>query len=368
MDINGALNSIEQKVKQIGIPAWGIIITKDHNELLRHVSGSADLEGRLPFTDRHRCWLYSLSKIATATSAVQLIERGRLKLTDNVADYLPSYSNPMVLEDGKLRPAKRPITVLDLFTMRGGYDYDSSMLEGATGEAGTNEALINAIAAKPLLFDPGEQFNYSLCHDVLGGVIAAASGMAFKDWLYTELFMPLQMTETRFAPRIEEYAPYAEQYRYENGAIEPCGLDNHYAFSEEYCSGGAGLMTTLSDYIKLIDALANEGTGANGARILTPQSVALMDENRLVGAQLQQLCSWRPGYGYGLGVRTRLQDESNPKRYHEFGWDGAAGSYALCDRGNRLAILYIQHVLNCGPAYDELHPFIRDTVYEALGL
>lgn len=368
MDLRGALQLIENKASEIGIPAWGIIVKKDHKELLRHTSGHADTAGLMPFTDRHVCWLYSLSKLSTATSAVQLIERGKLRLEDNVADYLPAYSKPMVLENGRLRPAKRPITVLDLFTMRGGYDYDSSMLEGERWKNATNEELINAIAEKPLLFDPGEHFNYSLCHDVLGGVIAAASGMLFSDWLRSELFEPLGMTETRFIARSADRTPFCAQYVYEDGRVVPCGMENHYVFSPEYCSGGAGLTTTLNDYVKLIDALSNGGEGANGSRILKEESVAMIAVNRLIGDQLQELCSWRPGYGYGLGMRTRLQDESNPKRYTEFGWDGAAGAYALADTGNRLTILYLQHVLSCGPAYDELHPLIRDAVYDALGL
>ncbi len=368
MDLQGALERISKKAEAIGIPAWGLIVSKDRKELLRHVTGYADVEKCEPFTDGHFVWLYSLSKISTATSAVQLIERGKLKLTDNVADYLPAYANPMVLEDGKLRPAKRPITVLDLFTMRGGFDYDSSMLEGEKWKDADNEQLINEIAKKPLNFDPGDHFLYSLCHDVLGGVIAAASGMPFKDWLRTALFEPLGMTETGFIARSADRSPFCAQYMYQDDAVKPCGMENHYVFSPEYCSGGAGLSTTMNDYVKLIEALASGGVGANGNRILKPESLDLIAENRLLGDQVKEISSWRPGYGYGLGMRTRLQDESNPKHYKEIGWDGAAGSYALADISNGLSILYVQHVLNCGVAYDELHPYIRDCVYEALGL
>ena len=369
MGLETVIESIEKIAGDIGVPAWGIVIRQEHRELCRHTEGFADHKGVTPFTDRHVCWLYSLTKLATCASAMRLVELGKLRLEDKVADYLPAFAKPQVLENGVLRPAKRELTVLDLLTMRGGYDYDGSILEELAKTETGNDVIINAIAGKPLLFDPGEQFQYSLCHDVLGGVIAAASGMPFRDWMRVALFEPLGMTETAFIASYRERSPFCAQYISDNGHIVPDAMENHFVFTPEYCSGGAGLSTTMRDYDKLIDALANEGVGANGARILNADTIRLMAQNQLTPQQTQAFGQWRPGYGYGLGVRTRLQDRAqNPGGFVEFGWDGAAGAYALADITNHISILYMQHVRNCGRAYDELHPAIRDAVYQALGL
>ena len=360
---------IGEETRKIGIPAWGVVVYKEHRELFRHVSGHRDYEGREPLTDDTVFWLYSLTKVATCAAAMQLVERGALSLQDEVSRWLPAFANMRVRDGSAVRPARAPLRVIDLITMRGGLDYSAEGLEGRTaGPEATNEAIIDAIAKRPLQFDPGERYLYSLCHDVLAGVIAKAGGMPYAEWLRTQLFEPLGMGETRFVGHSSQRAPFCAQYMYENGAVRRHTMENHLVFSPEYTSGGAGLTTTLRDYVRLLDALACGGVGESGARVLREESVYDMAKQRLTPEQLEAFGAWRPGYGYGLGVRTRLKDEHNPKGFVEFGWDGAAGAYGLCDLGNHLSVLYLQHVRNCGPAYDELHPLLRDLVYEAVGL
>lgn len=359
------IERIEECTRRIGIPAWGIVVCQEHRELLRYTSGFADVRKTVPFTAHHVCWLYSLTKLATCTAAVRLIEDGKLSLDDEVSKYLPAFRNPMVVEHGRLRAANRPITVLDLFTMRAGLNYD---LDGLYSEADSDLDTIAKLAARPLDFDPGERFQYSLCHDMLAGVIAVAAQMPYPEWLQQALFAPLDMNDTRFIASAKEREPFCAQYLYANGTAVPCDMENKYVLSKRYHSGGAGLTTTLEDYHKLVDALANDGIGANGAQILKPQSIRMLCQNRLSPEQTAVMLAWRPDYGYGLGVRTRVQDASNPRHYVEFGWDGAAGGFALADTTNRLSLLYLQHVLDCEPAFSELHHLLRDTMYEALGL
>lgn len=369
MDRDLVVRRIDAICRDIGIPAWGVVVTRDHEELLRHTSGYADFDRTRPYTDDCYCWLFSLTKVATCTAAMQLVERGVIRFEDAVADYLPAFSDMKVLDGGKLRPAKRPITVLDLFTMRSGLDYELDSLVGATGADATNLAIISNIARRPLLFDPGERFLYSLSHDVLAGVIEVASGMPYDEWLQRDLFDPLGMTETGFIASYRECSPFLAQYIYEGGKAAPYTMENNYVLSPAYRSGGAGLATTLRDYIKLLDALANEGMGATGRRVLTPESVRAIAQNRLTDEQTREMLAWRHDYGYGLGMRTRMPcDASNPRHYVEFGWDGAAGAYGMADTTNRLSVLYLQHVRGCEPAYSVLHYAIRDAVYESLGL
>jgi len=126
----------------------------------------------------------------------------------------------------------------------------------------------------------------------------------------------------------------------------------------------------VDEYSKFAAAMANGGVGATGKRILTPQSIDLMRRNRLNEQQLRdfRVSPSKNCYGYGLGVRT-LVDESGAKSpLGEFGWDGAACCYVLMDPKNRIGIFYAQQVLGMLIAYEEIHPTIRDLTYEALQL
>lgn len=366
MDTKLIIDRLQAATKQFGIPAWGVAVLKQHRQLLLHTHGMRDAAQTIPAAADDRYWLYSLTKLSTCTAAMQLMEQGLLQLDTPVGDLLPAFARLSVRENGWLRPAATPLRVIDLMTMRGGYDYDTSMLEGRSG---SNAEFIDRIAQKPLCFDPGTHFQYSLCHDVLAGVVAAASGMPYADYLQRKVFAPLGMTKTGFYARHTDIPQFSAQYRMQqDGTVALCEQDNNYVFSPQYTSGGAGLVSTLTDYSRLVDALANGGMGANGTRILREDTVRLMATDRLSKAQYTEFTHTRYGYGYGLGVRVRRLDDSNPGKYVEFGWDGAAGAYAMCDLSNRLAVVYVQHVRNCMPAYDVIHPLLRDSVYEAMGL
>ena len=127
-------------------------------------------------------------------------------------------------------------------------------------------------------------------------------------------------------------------------------------------------MGDVDSYILLPEALANDGVGRSGARILTRASIDAMRKNRLTGDSRRDydvLCEKR-GYGYGLGVRTLTDPATSRSPVGEFGWDSAAGAWSMIDVDRRLAAFYAQHVLNCKRAYDEFHPAIRDLIYEGL--
>ena len=126
----------------------------------------------------------------------------------------------------------------------------------------------------------------------------------------------------------------------------------------------------MDDYIKFASALANGGTAENGYELLTRASVDLMRRPHLPADVEPTFEKWPGGYSYGLGVRTMV----NPRRKNarspvgEFGWDGAAGAYALFDPENDLALFYAQHCRKCIVAFDEIHPTLRDMTYDARGL
>ena len=363
---------------QLGVPGCAISVRRDHQEIYRYVCGTTDREGTKPMTGREAFYLFSCTKPITVTAAMQLVERGLLELDRPVAEYLPEYADMQVLQDGVLVPADKPITVRHLFTMSAGLDYDvyAQPIRDLLREKGvsvTTREFAAAVAKKPLCFHPGERFQYSLCHTVLGAVIEVVSGMTFGEWLQNEIFAPLGMTETGFAFHHPTRAPLAEQYGCveETGEVEFLGLEHPYRLGDAFEAGGSGLISTLDDYALFADAMACGGVGATGARILREESVDLLRTEQLTKLVKDPTfsCAAGPGYGYGLGVRT-LVDKSLGQRspLGEFGWDGADGAFIIVDPDNDLSFAFMQHMRNWPRLMGEFYAPIRDDVYDILGL
>ena len=360
-----------------GVPGCDCIITKDGNVIYRHSAGVSNLETKTPVSPRDTYWLYSASKLSTCTAAMQLIEHGKLVLDAPVSRYLPEYANLTVRDpDGSVRPARTVLTVRHLMTMTGGFDYDltrpglAAVIHGPE-EQRTTRNVVAALAADPLLFDPGAHFKYSFCHDVLAAVIEVVSGMRFSDYLAEHIFRPLEMHDTTMTPSPELCSRMAVQYTHTDsvGTLGPYNQKNEWRFSERYDSGGAGVVSTVDDYIKFLTALSMGGTAANGYQVLKPESIAAMASpclNQVQLADFRKRSAAMKGYSYGLGVRVLIDDTGIESTLGEFGWDGAAGAYILIDPKNHIAMYYGQHVYSCPIVYQQLHPKLRDTAGRCL--
>ncbi len=358
-----------------GIPACDLAVTLDGEPVFRRTAGYADEGKTRPVSPDDLYWIFSASKLITCTAALQLIEQGKLSLDDPVSRFLPAFGELTVRNpDGSLSPCRTPMTVLHLFTMTGGMSYDlrhPAILEAAANpEAGTLE-LAGAMAKMPLLFEPGTHYRYSLCHDVLGAVVEAASGMRLGEYLGANIFEPLGMTDTGFHPTPAQRARLCAMYSFDRGTgtSRPVPADNEDTLTGRYDSGGGGLFSSVDDYMRFVTALALGGTAKGGARLLRPETVAQMEVNRLGPAPLQDFVTTRLyGYGWGLCGRVHMRPAYSLSRSPagEFGWDGAAGAFAMIDRKNRLALYFAMHVRGCSYAYHVLHPLIRNLVYKGL--
>ena len=372
--------------EQYGVPGTDIKVVKDHETIYRHMTGFSDYEGSVPVSDKDLYDIYSASKIATMTAVMQLIEQEKLGLYDPVAKYLPEFSDmyydpefkfsfppKMPTRETAVCRADNPILIWNLMSMTAGLSYDivspsiKKVQEEIGSQASTRE-LVRAIAENPLLYNPGTHYAYALGHDVLAAVVEVITGMTFGDYMRKFIFDPLCMKEIWYqVPEGEETrlaAQYAMDFR--TGQMQRQG-GNVYRLSEKYESGGAGVVTTVDEYCKLLDALACGGVGATGKRILTEASVKAMGTNRLNPDQVKEFqMGMRLGYGYGLGVRVLMEEGYAKSPVGEFGWDGAAGAYALIDPVNHISVYYAQQILNMIKAYSEIHPAIRDLVYEGL--
>lgn len=371
-------------------PANAAVIYLGGEKVFFHSAGYSSLEEKKPFTGKEYVNIYSCSKVATVTAAAQLLECGEFLLNDPLYEYIPEFRYMSVKEkDGSLRDAKTPIRIGDLFSMTAGFDYNcSSPAIKRAGEITDGKfdtlTVIRELASEPLSFDPGEHWQYSLCHDVLAGLVEIVSGMKFRDYMKKNIFEPLGMNDTFYHHTKETLENTAEQYTFvsktesveldpveaqrygktDEGIFVNVGKNNNFVFGEEYDSGGAGIITTVDDYVKLVNALSQNGMGATGERVLSPYTVSLMKTNRLNSKQMVDY-NWEAlrGYGYGLGVRTHIAPDLSGSiaSIGEFGWGGAAGATVITDSELGLALFYVQHCLNPREAWYQ--PRLRNVLY-----
>ena len=366
------LTAYIDNLKNEGIPGSDLIVFKDHECIYRHFTGLRDREKNIPMNGKELYWIYSASKVHTCTAALQLVEKGLIGLDDPVGKYLPVYNTLSVIENGRVRAAWKTMTVRHLFAMQGGLNYDiesPSIMKAKfySGNKADTLTLVNAMAEEPLSFDPGTHFLYSLCHDVLAAIVEVVSGMKFSEYLRKNIWDKLGMVNVGFTLTEDMMDRFATQYEYDEAThtshLSERGISNRYQLTPNYESGGAGLITSVEDYILLSDALACGGVGKSGAQILTGESIDQM--------RTPQLCEearkifrlpGRPGYTYGLGVRVMVEPQYSRSPAGEFGWDGAAGAFLMAIPEKRLSLFYVQHVLSCSHAFEVIHPTIRDLV------
>ncbi len=366
------LNSLEA----VGIPGCDCVVYQNHIPVFRHITGFADTGSKKPLTDTTAYWLYSASKLITCTAVMQLVEKGKIGLDDPVSRFLPEYGAMKVKKGAIAVDATRPMSIRHLLTMQSGLNYNLKapsiveILRETNGEASTRQ-IIRALAQEPLDFEPGTRYQYSLSHDVLGAVIQEVAGQSLGVYFEEQIFLPLGMKNTGFELTADRRHCLSEQFTYldDSKTSSPISSENAFVLSKNYESGGAGLISTVNDFILFLDTMCNGGTSVSGYQLLTRESIDRMREDELHGQSKEDFALYgKTGYSYGLGVRTLIEREPFGIRspLGEFGWDGAAGAYALIDVQHKLAIFYAQHVVNCDYVYKVIHPKIRNLVYDML--
>lgn len=324
---------------EYGLPGFDLAVYKDGECILRHMGGYSDLENGTKINGDERYNIYSCSKPITCTAAMQLWEKGLFSLEDKLSDYMPEFEHMTVKTEGGVKEAENPIRIHHLFEMTAGLTYNTKSdnikqgLADTDGRLPTRESM-KYIAKDPLAFEPGERWNYSLCHDVLAALVEVISGEKFEDYVKKNIFEPLGMTNSTFMLPEEEVEGLAQQYRFENGA--PRNVGKHivtYKIGTEYASGGAGCISTVDDYMKFLEGLR---TG----KLVKPETLKFMTTDRLT--KHQKSTYWVENHGYGLGLRCYQEGG----RLHDIGWGGAAGAYLAIDVENGVSLYCAMHLLS----------------------
>ena len=360
-------------LREKNVPGCDIAVYQDHRLLFRHQAGYRDEKGVCPVREDDTYWLYSATKLFTTCAAMQLIGKGKISLDDAAGEYLPAYLRMTVKGPDGPRPAKRTLTLRHLMSMQSGmnYDLESPSIRAALKKDpnADTRTLVDAMAAEPLEFEPGENFLYGLGHDVLAAVIEEVSGENFSDYLKKHIFAPLGLETLDFSIRVKQRQ--SAQYFWhpeEERIIAFSNEENRFRLSPGYESGGAGLMGDVQDYALFADALACGGETKDGKEILAPEMIQLWRANQLGPVSRASFDTWnRKGYSYALGVRTRVDVSlGGPGSIGEFGWDGAAGAWTMVDPTRRLSAFFAMHVHNFVYCYDVIHPTLRTLIYEGI--
>ena len=317
-----------------------------------------------------------MTKLITSVAAMRLVEQGKLSLSDEVAKYLPQAAHITVKTESGAVPARQKMTVKHLISMQGGYNYvapgdDISEAVRNNPNASTYE-LAHVLLKRPLEFEPGTRFSYSLCYDVLGAVMEVASGMSLGEFFRKEIFEPLGMTETTFDVNQAVRNRLINEYSWDEENLKVKQLipaTNVYIFTPKYESAGAGLVSSFDDYFKFVTAIINGGTTKDGYRLISKESLDAMCDRYMTDEMLQAYNRYQQwGCGYSFGIRVQLEKDMCPPGMDTgvFEITGAAGSYAHFDLDNNLALLYFQHAIRIPGFSEVVHHEIRDMVYETI--
>ena len=376
MDTFQKLKDFMDTVPQLGLSGIDCIIYREHEEIFRYDAGYSDIENQVPMQPNALYNIYSATKIVTCIATLQLVEDGKILLTDPLYMYLPEFKE-MYVKSGTfiITPATKHIRIADLLTMTAGlsYERDTPQLRKLFEEKGLDfntREFVETLAKEPLLFEPGEGWNYSFCHDVLAAVIEVVTGKSFGAYLEEKIFKPLGMKTTGFSVAEEKKINIAPQYEYNpiTEKLRRISSDCVGVIGLRHESGGGGLITTLEDYILFADALACGGIGKYGERIISVNSINLMRTNQLEGKSYLDYKKMIPaeGVGYGLGVSV-VMDAAKAFRLvpdNSFSWGGLGGVHAFIYPTNKISYFVAQHCLR-SPKH-LIEPKMLNILYGAL--
>lgn len=311
--------------------------------------GMRDVEKKLPMEKDTICRIYSMTKPITTVAVMMLVEEGKLTLSDPVDRYIPEFKNLKVYKGGTvdhpdLAAPERPMTVKHLLTHTAGLTYGGNDNVGdlyrkaKIFEVSSLKEFIERMAKLPLIASPGDKYEYSVAIDVLGYLVQVVADQPFDRFVQERILDPLKMGDTHFVLPESKRARLAKIYSWKEGKLEPVeGLD-----AKGVPFGGMGLFSTIGDYARFAQMLANSGQ-LDGTRLLSRKTVDLMMMNHLTGlARPTTGGDDSDGFGLGGGVRIDPAKSGRPGTAGLFGWDGAASTRFRVDRKEKLAFLLFQ--------------------------
>jgi CubicO group peptidase (beta-lactamase class C family) len=319
----------------------------------------------------------SMVKLITSVAALQLVEQGKLSLDDPVPDIDPAVGSPQVLDgfDAKgcpqLRPAKRSVCLRHLLTHTAGFSYrlwDTKAVRYPNSIGLLPRAERKQAPRTPLMFDPGERWRYGTSIDWVGRIVEFASGEPLDAYFRKHIFDPLGMNDTGFVISPQQRTREASTHRRgPHGSLTPEPMEqapSHQPAHRSF-SGGGGIYSSAPDYLALLRMLLRGGE-LDGARLLRPETVALMGRNQIgdieagvmktTGPALSNDVDFFPGISlkWGFGHMINMQAVAGCRSAGSLTWGGLLNTYYWIDPAKRIAAVFMTQVL---PFAD--HPALR---------
>jgi CubicO group peptidase (beta-lactamase class C family) len=323
--------------------------------------GKADLATGRPIRTDDIFRMYSMTKPITSVALLMLYEEGKFQLTDPLSRHFPAFADVRVYAgtgpqgNMLLDSPRRPITIQDVFRHTAGFSYGfgTSPIDKAYQDANVFAKdltdLMDKVSKQPLLYQPGDRWEYSVAHDVQAALVEKLSGQKFDDFVRQRIFAPLEMRDSMFKVPADKKSRVPALYtRNRDGkmVVDTSDLARDYG---DKVFGGYSISSTIGDYALFAQMLLNKGQ-LNGVRLLSPKTVELMATNHLSAAALaagSMGIGLGPGTGYGLGVSVLMNpaERGNLGSAGEFGWSGAASTHVLIDPKEDLVAIYCTQLM-----------------------
>ncbi len=334
--------------------------------------------------------IYSMTKPVTGVALMMLHEQGLWDFDDPVSKHVPELANLRIMSsyndagEMELEAAVREPNMRELLNHSAGFGYGLSGNDPVNAKFRDTEVLassdldelIEKVADIPLLFQPGEQWSYSVAVDIQGYIVQKLSGLAFGDFLQRNIFQPLDMTDTGFFVKAEDVGRFAEVHNWDterNRLVQrPHRTDRpSYLDPERLESGGGGLVSSTHDYARFLQMLVNEGE-LEGQRLLSPESVRIMRTNSLrdeLNLRGTATSDGQAGQGFGVDFAVIYDPEkaNTPASPGTYYWAGAAGTWFWVDPVEDMFLIgMIQAQGETRPGAANMRNVSRDIIYDSL--
>lgn len=366
-------SDLAKAIEQAGLPGASAMIVDRDGVRFSGAWGHADAVARTPMQLDTVCQIASMTKALVSVAAMQLVEQGKLTLDGPIGEHLPELADALVMEgldkDGTpvLRPAKRPVTLRHLLTHTAGlgYFFVQPQVLQYFGAVGMPVPGSKASITMPLMFDPGEKWEYSVATDWVGLAVEKVAGCDLQTYLTQHIFEPLGMTDTAFRSEVPADAAKVHVRTEDGGlAINPVSLGGG-----EFQSGGGGLSSTAPDYARFLQMMLRGGE-LDGNRILSEESIAEMSRNQIGDLRAGYMGSAMPELAqpfdtfpdqdtkWGLGFLINPEPVKGGRNAGSLAWAGIFNSYYWIDPTAGIAGVFIS----------QLSPFGDPGALEAFGV
>jgi CubicO group peptidase (beta-lactamase class C family) len=357
---------LREAVDRQKLPGVVAMVANADGVVYQGASGKRDTIKNVPMTVDAIFRIASMTKPITSVAVMQLVESGKLKLDEPVVTYLPELSQVQVLEEfdagtktAKLRAPKAPPTVRQLLTHTSGFGYEffDAKLGGyvATGAVPSMARGDDGFLKAPMLFDPGSQWEYGISTDMLGRLVEKVTGQTLEHYFREHIFQPLGMTDTFFnvPPEKAERVVALHQRQDDGSLVEPPPQPLQPV---KFFSGGGGLHSTASDYVRLARMLLGGGKLGN-KRILKSESVAQMSRNQIGDLALVEMKSLAPQFAknpiripggldkFGLGLAINTKAVEGGRSSGSLAWAGIYNTYFWIDPPRKTCAVILMQIL-----------------------